>query len=361
MAATEISRSGAGRTPLGNEPAFAGGAQRVADGTWAWIQPNGELGESNAGLVVGEGESLLIDTLWDEALTRRMLDELATARGGAPISTLLHTHGDGDHWYGNGLLGGAEIIASEAACAQMKEEPPSMLSRLRPLRRAASTVARVPLVPARDRLRGLAAFGEALSNYRFEDAEPRLPTRTFSGELELEVGGRRLSLIEVGPAHSPGDAIAWLADTATVFSGDIVFSGVTPIMWAGPVANWIAALERIAALQPAAIVPGHGPVCGVEQVRDLIGYWEYLFRRVPEGASSAIVELAEELVLGAEYQTSPWGRWLGPERTLVNVAMIARERDGESGTVGIGARIKLLSGMGSLRERLQTAPGAPAH
>jgi cyclase len=349
------SHSADATTPLGNAAEFAGGVQEVAAGTFAWIQPNGDLGESNAGLIVGAEASALVDTLWDERLTRRMLDGFAHSHSGAPITTLVNTHGDGDHWYGNGLLEEAEIFATERAIEQMREEPPAMLTRMRPLPALAGVAARVPLLPGRDRLDGLAAFGEALSNYEFSDLHPKLPDTGFSGHRELEVGGRRLELIEVGPAHTPGDAIVWLADVGVVFSGDIVFSGVTPIMWAGPVANWIAALERIVELEPTAVVPGHGPVCDLERVRELVGYWRYLSRHVPEAAGDAIVELTEELVLGAEYRTAPWGAWRGPERTLVNVAMIARERDGEAGPVGVPKRIGLLAAMGALRERLAAA------
>jgi cyclase len=342
-------------TPLGNKPAFPGGAQLIADACWAWIQPNGDLGESNAGLILGERESALVDTLWDERLTRRMLEALAEPRAGAPIRTVINTHGDGDHWYGNGLLTGAKIVASASAAEQMKEEPPSMLTRMRPLPGVASRLSGLPLIPGRARLRGLASFGEALSCYEFGGLSPRLPDRTFNGELVLDVGGRRVELIEVGPAHTPGDTLVWVPDASTVYAGDIVFNGVTPIMWAGPVANWIAALERIAALEPEVVVGGHGPVCELGPVEDLRSYWSYLAHHVPEGASNAVVELTEELVLAAEYQTSPWGGWRAPERTLVNVTMIARERDGETGPVGIGKRINLLAEMGALRERLDEA------
>ena len=61
------------RTPLGTEALFDGGLVEVAERTWAWLQPNGGLGESNAGLVVGDGESLLVDTLWDARLTATLL------------------------------------------------------------------------------------------------------------------------------------------------------------------------------------------------------------------------------------------------------------------------------------------------
>lgn len=339
-------------TPLGNEPVFEGGAQEIAPRTWAWIQPNGDLGESNTGLLVGDGRSILIDTLWDERLTRRMLDALAPARAGAPITRLINTHGDGDHWYGNGLFGRSEIVATEAAAEQMEDEPPSMLTRMNPLTNVTGALSGVPLIPGKARIRGLGSFAEMLARYDFDGLEPRLPTRTFSGRTSVGAGGRRVEVIEVGPAHTPGDAIVWAQDVRVVFSGDIVFNGVTPIMWAGPAGNWVAALDRIEALDPVAVVPGHGPVCDLGPVRDLREYWRYLIRHVPKGAGKAIVELTEELVRGIEYRTSPWGEWRAPERTLVNVAMIARERDGEQGPVGLAKRIGLISEMGALRERL---------
>lgn len=341
----------ASRTPLGERPAFPGGLEEVAPGAFAWIQPNGELGESNAGLVVGEGAAAVIDTLWDEELAARMLEAMAEARGEAPISTVINTHGDGDHWYGNGLFEGASIVATEAAAVQMRQEPPSAIARMRPLARAAGLAGALP-VPGRARLRGLAAFGAALANYRFEEAKPRLPDRTFSGESELEVGARRLELIEVGPAHTAGDAFVWLPAERVLFSGDIVFNGVTPILWAGPVSNWIAALERIRSLAPERVVPGHGPVCGLEPVEELIGYWRWLAERVTAESADA-GGLAAELVGSAEYRDSPWGSWRAPERTVVNVSMLARERRGEAGPVGLRKRIALFAEMGALRARLQ--------
>ncbi len=190
-------------TPLGSVPVFAGGPQQVAAGTWAWIQPNGELGESNAGLVVGDGSSLLIDTLWDERLTRTMLEGLAPARAGAPIATLFNTHGDGDHWYGNGLLGGTRIVATKAAEEQMRDEPPAMLTRLAPVGAVTGALTSVPFLPGKGRLRGIAGFAEQLSCYDFDGLEPRLPDETFTGEHVLDAGGRRVELYRGRPrAHA---------------------------------------------------------------------------------------------------------------------------------------------------------------
>ena len=104
-------------TLFGDPESYAAGLMQVAPGIHAWLQPNGAWGESNAGLIVGAGESLLIDTLWDLALTGRMLDAMEPLTDEAPIRTLVNTHGDGDHWWGNELVGAQEIISTEAAAA----------------------------------------------------------------------------------------------------------------------------------------------------------------------------------------------------------------------------------------------------
>ena len=70
------------RTPLGDPVAFDGGLVEVGARTWAWVQPNGGLGESNAGLIVGDGEAMLVDTLWDERRSAGSSTPTATATTG---------------------------------------------------------------------------------------------------------------------------------------------------------------------------------------------------------------------------------------------------------------------------------------
>src|SRR3954465_8369318 len=116
--------------------------QRVADGVQAWIQPVGTWGESNAGLIAGDAESLLVDTLWDEALTRRMLAAMAPVPDVAPIRAVVNTHSDGDHWWGNAVVpADAEIITSEASLAIMRQSDPAEFVRFKKL---AGALARLP-------------------------------------------------------------------------------------------------------------------------------------------------------------------------------------------------------------------------
>ena len=209
---------------------FTAGVHELGDGCFAYLQPDGGWGWSNAGLIVGDGQSLLVDTLFDLELTAAMLDSLTPVTDGSPVDTVVNTHANGDHCYGNGEIArrrpGVEIVASVATAEEMTDVPPAMLAALN---QAPGEVG--------DLFRSF--FGE----FRFEGIELVAPTRVFEGRLDLDVGGRRVELIEVGPAHTAGDTIVHVPDCATVYTGDILFIGGTPIVWAGPLSNWISGLR----------------------------------------------------------------------------------------------------------------------
>lgn len=232
------------------------GLHELGDRCYAYLQPDGGWGWSNAGLVVGDGASLLVDTLFDLRLTAAMLDAMAPVRAAAPITTVVNTHANGDHCYGNQLVAGAAIVASTATAHEMGEVSPAMLAGLNAAPGAIG-----------DMFRGF--FGA----FDFSGIELTRPTRTFDGQLDLDVGGRTITLIEVGPAHTRGDTLVHVPDARTVYTGDILFIGGTPVVWAGPLANWIAACDRMLAMDIVTVVPGHGPVTdrhGVAAVRDYL-------------------------------------------------------------------------------------------
>jgi cyclase len=311
-------------------PRFEGGLSEVAPGIHAWLQPNGLLGESNAGLVIGDGTSLLVDTLWDPRLTRRMLAAIAQLNVQAPIKTLVNTHSDGDHWWGNQELAGVEIVATEAAAAVMRTQSPREMKRFGALARALRLAGSLPLpYPRRDDIATIADYAsEALEPFAFDGIRLVPPTRTFSGELDLDVGSRQVRLIEVGPAHTPGDLVVWVPDAKIAIAADILFIGVTPIMWTGPVEDWIAALELLLDLGAERFVPGHGPVCGTDEVQRLIDYWRWLDRTANRHleAGRSVAETARELVLGDEIVARGFADWLDPERALVSIRTIDAHR-----------------------------------
>jgi glyoxylase-like metal-dependent hydrolase (beta-lactamase superfamily II) len=313
-------------------PRFEGGLAEVGPGVHAWLQPNGGLGESNAALVSGEGESLLVDTLWTPPLTRRMLAAMAPLLQEAPLRSVVNTHSDGDHWWGNQEVTGAEIVSTQAAASVMAEASPAEMRRFGLLAGALRLTGSIPLpYPRRGDVRTIASFvNEALEPFGFDEVRLAEPTRAFSGRLEMDVGGRSLSLIEVGPAHTAGDLIVWIPDARVAIAADILFIGATPIMWAGPLAGWVGALELLLELGAERFVPGHGPICGPTEVQRLLEYWRWLddaaSRRLEAGMSPAAA--AREIVLGEEIVERGFAGWLNPERAIVNVDTIDAHRRG---------------------------------
>ncbi|HZA79077.1 MAG TPA: MBL fold metallo-hydrolase [Acidimicrobiales bacterium] len=284
---------------------YTRGAHEVGDGLWAYLQPDGGWGRSNAGLIAsGDGNtSLLVDTLFDLELSAEMVAALRRATPAAErITTVVNTHANGDHCYGNALLAGAEIIASAASAAELADLPPSALAEFM---RAAPDMGDTGAFV-------LDIFG----GYHFDGIELVAPTRTFAGELEVTIGDRPVHLIEVGPAHTAGDVIVHVPDAGVVFTGDIVFHGGHPIVWAGPVTNWIAACQRILDLDGIeTIVPGHGPVTDLEAVATLKGYFEHLATeaRTRFDAGMSPLEAAGDLDLGH------CAHLREPERLVANV------------------------------------------
>ena len=352
-------------TLFGDRERYAAGLTQVAPGVHAWLQPNGAWGESNAGLVVGDGASLLVDTLWDLPLTRRMLEAVRPLVETAPIRTLVNTHGDGDHWFGNELVGAQEIVATDAAAAhEMRAVTPASMVALGRLGSALDLAGRSPIpYPTRGAVGSSGRFLRGMVGpYDHRGISLTRPTRTFSGRLELDIGGRKIELIEVGPAHTHGDLIVHVPDARVVFAADVAFVGSTPVMWAGPLDGWLRALDTIEALEPEVVVPGHGPVTDVAGLATLRDYWAYLDAaaqpRLARGMAATAV--AREVVTSAEYSAQPFAGWECPERAVINIHTLDRHRRGGSEPRG-PAVVRILSAVGRLAAELPGRTPAALH
>jgi glyoxylase-like metal-dependent hydrolase (beta-lactamase superfamily II) len=290
------------------------GLHAVADGAYAWLAPDGSWGWSNAGLIVDGEESLLVDTLFDLRLTREMLDAMQAAEPVAAgrIGTLVNTHANGDHCHGNQLVEGAEIIASSAAVEEMAELPPEAMAGLM------QALADDPQPLGR-------YFRHCFGAFRFDGIRHTPPTRSFVGQMTLQVGAKSVELIQVGPAHTRGDVLVHVPEDRTVFTGDILFIDGTPIMWAGPVANWIDACRRIEAMDVETVVPGHGPITDKRGAAAVRGYLEYVRdeARKRHDAGLDAFEAAKDIALG------DYAAWGDAERIVVNVDRLYREFSGD--------------------------------
>ncbi len=290
--------------------AYTRGLHELGDGLFAYLQPDGGWGWSNAGLITAAGTSLLVDTLFDLTLTKAMLEAMQPITDQNPIEQAFNTHGNGDHWYGNDLLpDNIPIVASAGAVEVMRASPPTAVHML---------FNEVDLGPEFE------AFAKSsMRRFDFASVDGRLPTTTFERHHDLTVGDRKVQLIELGPAHTVGDAIAYVPDADAVFTGDILFVEGTPMMWAGPVSNWIKACEAIIDLGARTIVPGHGPVTDHTGVRDVQRYLTYIESEAKQRFDAGM----DDDAAADDIDISDFRDWGDPERIAANVANLYREFD----------------------------------
>jgi glyoxylase-like metal-dependent hydrolase (beta-lactamase superfamily II) len=128
-------------------------------------------------------------------------------------------------------------------------------------------------------------------------------------------------LKQVGPAHTRGDVLAYVPDEKLIYTGDILFIEGHPILWVGPVGNWIGACEYMLGLELENVVPGHGPITdkrGVMAVRDYLIYIRDEARKrfdagMPPDEAALDISLTD------------YDSWGDAERIVVNVAVLYKE------------------------------------
>lgn len=311
--------------------------EEIADGCFAYLQLPGSWGYSNSGLVVDGEQSLVVDTLYDARLAAEMIESYRKVATKARLETVVNTHANGDHCWGNQMFKSASIIATSAAAREMQDITPGFMHTVvkacrvvsglgRPAKAALGLLGRVGLTKAGHLAEAAPFFAEKFGAFEFGSVELTLPTRTFDRELDLQVGDKTVHLIEVGPAHTRGDMLVHVPSDRVVFTGDILFEEAHPIMWEGPIQNWIDACNRILAMDVETVVPGHGRLAtptSIERLRRYLVDLEAGARQAYDGGVS-VHEAAHELRKTLEPQ------WDESERLAANVAMLYQQFAGES-------------------------------
>lgn len=300
------------------------GLTQLGDGVWAFLRPSGGWGEANTGLVVAPGAaSLVVDTMWDVAWAKRVADVQQPLVVDAPITEAVNTHSDGDHWWGNDTLPtGTRITTSAEALEGMHEDlPPAALTVM------AATGEMIGRIPG-----PIGAAGSYLARVRgdarFPRRTPRFPDHTFDETHRLTIGDRAVDLERLGPCHTAGDLVVHVPDAGVVFTGDMLFIGTTPILWHGPLENWIAALDRLLAWEADVYVPGHGPLCGTTEILELREYWVWLrdAGRAQYDSGNGIRQAARELARSKEFDR--WNHWSSPERIVLSLSTLFHQSHG---------------------------------
>ena len=268
--------------------------REVGAGVFAYIQATGETGISNAGLIVGADGAVAVDALMVPSMTRRLVAAIKkTTR--KKIGSLINTHHHLDHTGGNQFFRGATIVAS-AKCRD-------------------ALVPGFPPVPILQRF--MPAFAR-----EFPLLKMTLPTVTFEDRLVIHDGSHEIHLWHPGvPAHTAGDATVFLPKERVLFTGDLAFHYVTPLAFQGHVGHWIEATDRVLAFDADVVVPGHGPVGTLAEVRLLRDYLALVRREAKTrfDAGMPAQAAARDIKLGV------YASWREAERILPNVMRCYQE------------------------------------
>jgi cyclase len=254
----------------------------VADGIFAYIQPDGTWWLNNTGFLVGSEGVVAIDTCATERRTHAFLDAVA-ARSTQPIRTVVNTHHHGDHTHGNYLTWPATIVAHRRARDEMEVADPAVYSLI---------------------------FG----NVEWGDLRLAKPTLVVDDHVSLFVDDLEVELHYIGgPAHTTNDLVAWVPSRSVLFTGDLVFNGGMPFVVMGSVRGALDSVERLRAFGATTIVPGHGPVCGPEVLDGIADYYRFVLdvaeRAHPTG--TAPLDVARQTDLGRFAQLTDGERFVG--------------------------------------------------
>lgn len=262
-------------------------AERVGAHSWYVLGQPGAASRanqgfmSNAGFVVTADGVVVFDALGTPALARKLIGEIRKITR-QPIRRVIVSHWHADHYYGLQAFkaeskGNAEIWAHEAA---------------KPVLGSDAAAGR------------LAQRRDLLAPWVGDDFKVVPADVWLSGDADFKLGGLTFRIRHVGPAHSPEDIVMFVAEDGVLFSGDLVFKGRVPFVGDADSRAWLAALDRLLALKPRVMVPGHGTV-STTPAADLTLTRDYLADlRLRMGQA-----VADFVPFDEAFAATDWSRW----------------------------------------------------
>jgi glyoxylase-like metal-dependent hydrolase (beta-lactamase superfamily II) len=218
---------------------------------------------NNLGFVVSDAGVLVINT-GPSARAARALHAAIRKITAQPVKWVVNVNSQNHYWLGNGYFKslGATLLASKEAERVMREMGTQQLDA-----------------------------NKALLKEKADGTVLTYPTELIADRRELKLGKTSVQLLHFGPAHTPGDLAVWLPQQKILFAGDIVYTerllAVLPI---GNSANWVQAFDKLVALNPKMIVPGHGRPTTIEvarrDTRDYLSFLRAEAKRVLDAGGS---------------------------------------------------------------------------
>lgn len=248
-------------------------------GVYAWLQSPGRRGRPNAGAVVDADGVTVVDTL----MTPDQFEPFAAAVGelGPPVRRAVVTGSGVEQVGGTGRFKLAAVYGSPQASVHL-DQPPNVES-------------------------WQALFPDEAD--AFDEVVTRPVSHVVASDVQLTDA---VAVLTTG-GQMADNLVAVVPGAQVMFAGAMCSFGAAPLCWQGDPARWADELDRLIELAPI-VVPGHGPIGGEEEVRDLQAYL-----RACVAARGDLGRLGK----------GPWDRWRDREHDAINVERAARLGDGD--------------------------------
>jgi len=282
-----------------NIPTWKRELRQLAPNVYAYILGGGPgqlaQGVSNAGLIVAEDQLLALDSTGAPLHARGFIAAARQAAPGKDFRRLILTHHHGDHIWGLPFFPSMEIISHEYC-------------------RQAMLAMDIPVGSTWEKRDGYA-----------EGGEPRkviAPNTTLTERATFYVGGLRLEVIPMVPAHTFGDLMIYLPQHKILFAGDLGFFWASPFLNNGVPTKWMEACDKILDMDVDVIVPGHGPIGGKKDLAAMREYIRYLKgeARLRYNTGMSVGRACADIKLGR------FASWIGAdERMPMNITRLYAE------------------------------------
>jgi glyoxylase-like metal-dependent hydrolase (beta-lactamase superfamily II) len=276
-----------------------GELRELAPGVYVYLQPPLKF-TSNAGLIVGKEEAVVIDSLTNRYMAENFIAKIRQVTD-KPVRFLINTHWHADHTWTNHFFPEAKAIAT-ARCRQEV----------------------IKLLPGDD----IAFFKGIIPEHvmSFEGAKYTPQDIVFENTLSLYLETREIRIIDLGAAHTQSDSIVYLPHERIVFCGDLVLDGLPPQLLHGYMTGTIRALDFLSCMDTALYVMGHGPTS--TDKRPIYESREYV-ELVRDGARTCFDKGMSLDEAAATIDIGKFKKWGEPQVLYANCARAYSEFRGE--------------------------------
>jgi cyclase len=278
----------------------------LGNGVYAAIANDGGWAICNAGIVDLGDQVLVFDTFVNQEAAAD-LKNAAVNLTGKEVGWVINSHYHSDHVKGNQVFAGAKIVATAKTRKVMVKVKEHYERDSEAIRKDVQKDLEMHLANHDDPDTVLFEGYDRGHLEGLPTLKYTLPDTTFDSRMALHGSKRTAEAITYGGGHTVSDAILYLPEDGIAFMGDLLFAECHPYFADGDPEELFRVLDRVEALEPKVLVPGHGPVGASKDIAPIREYFDRLQATVDEARNSGGgLAQATEKPVGPPFDAWKW-------------------------------------------------------